>query len=289
MSETGERVLELIRELSATAPSDLPRPDTRLEELGFDSLAFAELAAALEDEFGLDVGDPLLDGTGTVRDVLQIAERAGVARSIVGVPSGVGRLQRLAGVVGGIGIRTWFRLEVEGVDLVPDSGPAILAMNHESALDIPIIVVASPRPITFMAKRELFKGPFTSRSLHELGGFRVDRQRFDLRAVRIALALLARGDVLGMYPEGTRSPGELLPFLPGAAWLAVQTGTTLVPVVLTGTDRAAEARRPREVHVRVVFEPPIEVEREDDPKVRRRRAQELTSALRERIAARLSP
>ena len=197
MSETAERVLELIRELSTAGASDLPRPETRLEELGFDSLAFAELAAALEDEFGLDVGDPVLDGTGAVRDVLQIAERAGVARSVVGVPSGVGRLQRLAELVGGIGIHTWFRLEVEGADLVPESGPAILAMNHESALDIPIVVVASPRPIAFMAKKELFKGPFTSWSLRELGGFRVDRDRFDLGAIRIALAVLARGDVLG--------------------------------------------------------------------------------------------
>jgi 1-acyl-sn-glycerol-3-phosphate acyltransferase len=289
MPEVRERVLELVRELSAAGEEVPLEPQTRLEELGFDSLAFAETATALEDAFGIDVGDPLLDGMATVGDLLEIVDRADVARSALGAPRGVGRLQRVADVLGGIGLRAWFRLEVVGAQHVPGTGPAILAMNHESALDIPIIVVASPRPITFMAKRELFKGPFTSRSLHELGGFRVDRQRFDLRAVRIALALLARGDVLGMYPEGTRSPGELLPFLPGAAWLAVQTGTTLVPVVLTGTDRAAEARRPREVHVRVVFEPPIEVEREDDPKVRRRRAQELTSALRERIAARLSP
>ena len=130
----------------------------RLEDLGFDSLAFAELAVALEDEQGIDVGDPLLDGTGTVGDLLEVVERADVARSTVDVPSGVGRLQRLADAVGGIGLRAWIRVEVMGAEGVPRHGPAILAMNHESALDIPIIVVASPRPVTFMAKRELFKG-----------------------------------------------------------------------------------------------------------------------------------
>lgn len=288
MSEVRTRAFELLGELSAGEDGP-PGAHTRLGEIGFDSLALAELATALEDEFGIDVGDPLLDRAATVRDLLEIVDRADVARSTLDVPPGVGRLQRLADVVGGIGIRAWFRLEVDGADRVPQSGPVILAMNHESALDIPIIVVASPRPITFMAKRELFKGPFTSWSLRELGGFRVDRDRFDLRAVRISLAVIERGDVLGMYPEGTRSPGELLPFLPGAAWLAVRTGTPLVPVVLTGTDRSAEAKRPRGVRIRVAFEPAIEVEEEDDPALRRRRAEELTAALRDTIASQRPP
>jgi 1-acyl-sn-glycerol-3-phosphate acyltransferase len=282
----ARRTLDLVRELS-----EHPRPldrSTRLQDLGFDSLAFAELAAALEDEQGIDVGDPHLHGTGTVGDLLEVVERADVARSTVDVPSGVGRLQRPAGVVGGIGLRAWIRLEVLGAEGVPRDGPAVLAMNHESALDIPIIVVASPRSISFMAKRELFKGACRSWSLHELGGFRVDRERFDLRAIRIALAVLGRGGVLGMYPEGTRSPGGLLPFLPGAAWMAVRTGAPLVPVALTGTDRTDLAKRPRRARVRVTFGRPIPVERVDHPVRRRRTAEELTRTLREVIEGLLS-
>ena len=103
-------------------------------------------------------------------------------------------------------------------------------MNHESALDVPLAVVACPRPITFMSKKDLYKNALASWALHELGGFRVDRRRFDLESVRIAVAAIRRGDVLGMYPEGTRAPGALLPFLPGAAWLALAMGAPLVPL-----------------------------------------------------------
>ena len=99
MSELRDRALELMDELSAGEKDPL-EAGTRLEEIGFDSLALAELATALEDEFGIDVGDPLLDGTAMVRDLLEIVDRADVARSTLDVPPGVGRLQRLADVLG---------------------------------------------------------------------------------------------------------------------------------------------------------------------------------------------
>ena len=133
-----------------------------------------------------------------------------------------------------------FRLEIVGAERVPSRGPVVLAMNHESALDVPLAVVACPRPITFMSKKDLYKNALGSWALHELGGFRVDRHRFDLTSVRIAVAAVQRGDVLGMYPEGTRSLGTLLPFLPGAAWLALAMGAPLVPCAISGTDRTME-------------------------------------------------
>ena len=138
-----------------------------------------------------------------------------------------------------------------------------------------------------MAKRELFASAFTAWSLHELGAFRVDRDRFDVRATAVALAVLGRGYVLGMYPEGTRSPGELLPFLPGAAWLALRSGAPLVPVAITGTDRVRDARRPRRARVRVTFVEPLTVQRVDEPQERRRRSEALTTQLRSAIQAHL--
>jgi 1-acyl-sn-glycerol-3-phosphate acyltransferase len=136
-----------------------------------------------------------------------------------------------------------------------------------------------------MAKKELFKNPTASWSLERLGGFRVDRARFDLRAVRHALAVLRRGGVLGMYPEGTRSPGRLLPFLDGAAWVALRTGAPLIPVSLLGTAEARYAKLPRRTRVRVVFGTPIEVERVDRATERRRGAVDLTAELRSAIEA----
>ena len=160
-------------------------------------------------------------------------------------------------------------------------------MNHESALDIPLIAVACPRRIVFMAKRELFEIAFLSWWLRALGAFRVDRDRFDLRAVRTATSVVRNGRVLGMYPEGTRHPGELLPFLEGAAWIALVAGAPIVPCSISGTERTREARRPGAVAVRVAFAPPIAVERVDDPVERRVRAAALTAEVRAAIERRL--
>ncbi len=286
MDRAAARALELIAAMAGegvVAPGQPLEPATPLAALGLDSLAVAEIALALEEELGVALSDPLLDGSATVGDLLAIVEGAvegGGTDGPSAVPPAVGRLQAVARLLGGSALRWWLDLRVEGAEHVPEHGPAIVAMNHESALDIPVVVAACPRPITFMAKRELFKGPFTSWALERLGGFRVARERYDLRAVRLALGVLRRGQVLGMYPEGTRAPGELLPFLPGSAWLALRTGAPLVPTAILGTERAGEATRPRRIRVRVRFGAPIAVAVEPDPRVRRRRADALTQELR---------
>jgi 1-acyl-sn-glycerol-3-phosphate acyltransferase len=259
-------------------------PGTRLADAGLDSLAFAELAAALERDLGVDLSLESVDGTHRIEDVMRAVEKAPTSAGRTTLP-GIGSLQGPAELLGGPALRWWFRLRVEGAGHVPERGPAIVAMNHESALDILLVVAASRRPITFMAKKELFKNGLASWSLHALGGFRVDRDRFDLVAVQRALAALVRGDVLGMYPEGTRSPGRLLPFLHGAAWLALRTGVPLVPCSISGTEHAGRATSPGRVRVRIRFHETIAVERADDPAERRRRAEEITDRLRGEIEA----
>jgi len=260
-------------------------PAMRLDAAGLDSLAFAELAAALERDLGVDLTPERVEGTDRIEEIVRAVEEAPAAAGRTALPRGIGSLQAPADALGGWALRWWFRLRVEGAGHVPQRGPAIVAMNHESALDIPLVVVASRRPITFMAKKELFKNGFASWSLNSLGGFRVDRDRFDLVAVRRALAALERGDVLGMYPEGTRSPGLLLPFLHGAAWLALHTGVPLVPCSISGTEHAGQATSPGRVPVWIRFHEAIAVERSDDPSERRRRAGQLTDRLREVIEA----
>jgi len=282
MSERTDRAVALIEEFSQGAMSG---PDARLSELGIDSLAFAELALALEAEMGADLSDGAVDGSSRVSDVLAAAEAG--AREEGDLPRAIGALQSFSGLVGGWALRWWFAMRVEGAANVPRSGSAILAMNHESSLDIPLSVVACPREIVFMAKRELFKNAFVRWWIRMLGGFRVDRDSFDLRAIRMALSVLARKQVLGMYPEGTRSPGELLPFLNGAAWLALRTGASIVPCAISGTDRSSEARRPRRMRVRVSFAPPIAVGKVDDPLESLAKAPAITAEIREAIEARL--
>lgn len=285
MSRAGrrERALALVQELAGAGVRI--EPGMRLDDAGLDSLAYAELAASLERDLGVDLSLEPVDGADRIEDVLRAIEKAPTSAGAPSLPGGIGSLQGPADRLGGAALRWWFRLRVEGAGNVPKHGPAVVAMNHESALDIPLVVAASRRPITFMAKKELFKNGFASWSLHSLGAFRVDRDRFDLVAVQRALAVLERGDVLGMYPEGTRSPGRLLPFLHGAAWLALHAGVPLVPCSISGTEHAGRATSPGRVPVRIRFHDAIAVERADDPAERRRRAARLTAGLREAVDA----
>ena len=201
-------------------------------------------------------------------------------QKIAHIPPGLGRHQAFGKRYGGWFFRWWCRMKVEGAEHVPLTGPVLLAANHRSMWDVPIHVVASPRPITFMAKRELYRYRFLGWSWHVLGGFPVNRNIADVRAVDTALALLERGEAVGIYPEGTRSrSGEMLPFLKGAAWLALKTGVPIVPCGLEGTGGPWWKRK----RVTVRFGETIRVEEESDPRKRRELAQGLTVRLLDEI------
>ena len=285
----ADRVYALLEGLASTDASSVG-PETELESIGFDSLACAEFSAAVEQELGVDLVDEQLTKLATAVEVVQLVERTAAAgrRAREPYPPGMGRMQRTAKVLAGGFCRWWFSMEVVGTEHIPLAGPVVLCMNHESFLDIPLIVVASPRPVRFMAKRELFEKPRLARFFHELGGFSVDRDAYDLRAVEVALEVIRRGEVLGMYPEGTRTSGTLLPFLPGAAWIALKTGTPLLPAAISGTHDAMPkgSKFFKRVPVRIEFAPAMPVEREDSPFERRKRAVELTEQVRDAVAKR---
>ena len=122
-----------------------------------------------------------------------------------------------------------------GIDCIPSQGPAIIAANHVSYLDPPLLGAVTPRPIRFVAKRELFALPLLGRFLRSIGTFPVERSRPDLRAVRHSLRVLERGELLGIFPEGTRNKrGGLKPFLEGVGWLAIKSRAPVIPVVIHG-------------------------------------------------------
>src|SRR5438105_4182945 len=286
----GERVYELLGGLGAVDAAGPVGPDTELEWIGFDSLAAAELAASVEQELRIDVVECRLTGLRTAREVAELVERAAAPerRARAAYPRGMGRLQTFAKTLLGPFCRWWFSIDVTGAEYVPRSGPVVLCMNHESLLDIPLVVVVAPRSVRFMAKRELFAKPSGAHFFHELGGFPVGRGEFDLRAIEVGLEVLRRGEVLGMYPEGTRTPGTLLPFLPGAPWIALKAGAPLLPAAISGTHAAMPkgARFFKRVPVRIEFGPSIPVEREDSPIERRKRAIELTEQVRDAVSKR---
>jgi 1-acyl-sn-glycerol-3-phosphate acyltransferase len=277
--------VEVVPELRGRASPDVP-----LAELGLDSLGFADLSLAVEQRFGVRLGDGDPHELRTIADIADVVAAHPEGRRLL--PKGIGRSVDASKAIAGPALRRWLHMRVTGVEHVPATGPVIVAANHRSMWDIPVLVVACPRRIVFMAKSELYRNPVLRRLWFELGGFPVRRDVADLHAVDDALAVLERGLALGLYPEGTRSfTGEMLPFLEGAAWLALNTGTPIVPCGISGTSRRTRGDEPRtgaRRPVSVAFGPPILVDREPDPLARRAAAGAITDRLLKEIDALLA-
>lgn len=131
-----------------------------------------------------------------------------------------------------------WRVRVEGREHVPWRGPAVLAANHQSFCDSFFVPLVIPRRVTFVAKAEYFDSWRTAWFFRAAGQIPIRRDGGGVsqRALDTATAVLARGKLLGIYPEGTRAPdGRLYRGRTGVARLAVATGAPVVPVALLGT------------------------------------------------------
>jgi len=130
-------------------------------------------------------------------------------------------------------LRRW---EVRGASNLPMEGGLVLVANHVSYWDPVVVGCAINRRIHFMAKSELFDIPILSTIIRALGTFPVRRDKSDRTAIRTAIKLLEEGNVVGVFPEGTRShSGELLKPHLGAAMLALKAGVPMLPVAVSGT------------------------------------------------------
>jgi len=147
----------------------------------------------------------------------------------------------------------YFRLGRIGREQVPAAGPVILAANHRSFLDPFVIAVMVRRPIYFVAKKELFGfHPVVSWLLAALGAFPIDRGASDQQAMATARAILDRGGVVLMFPEGTRvRPGALGTARRGVGRLALETGAPVVPVAVIGTEAVRRGWRIRPHRIRI--------------------------------------
>jgi len=148
----------------------------------------------------------------------------------------------------------YFRLKRVGREHLPRSGPLLLASNHRSFLDPFVIGTLVRRPVYYMAKRELFEKRWQAVLLNALGAFPVDRGAGDRDAMATARAILARGDCVVVFPEGTRvRPGPLGDPRRGVGRLALETGAPVAPVAVIGSDavRRGWRIRPRKVRIRV--------------------------------------
>lgn len=122
-------------------------------------------------------------------------------------------------------------MHVRGHRRIPVEGGLIVAANHFSTLDPPVMGTSMRRPLHFLAKKELFARPFTNWLWRELAAFPVDRERSDMGAIKEALKRIKSGQVVGVFIQGTRNAGDA-DALHGAAFLAQRAGVPVVPAAI---------------------------------------------------------
>ncbi|MGG4168500.1 lysophospholipid acyltransferase family protein [Rossellomorea vietnamensis] len=128
-----------------------------------------------------------------------------------------------------------YRIEVKGLEHFPKDGGVLLCTNHIDNLDPPVVGISAPRPVSFMAKEELFNVPVLGKLLPDLRAFPVKRGMSDREALRKGLKVLKQGDVLGLFPEGTRSKtGQIGKGLAGAGFFALRSEAYVVPCAIIG-------------------------------------------------------
>src|SRR3954451_19394710 len=163
-------------------------------------------------------------------------------------------------------LQVYFRMTRVGREHVPKDGPVILAANHRSFLDPFIIGVCVRRPIYFVAKRELFERRWQGWILNALGAFPIRRGESDAESMETALEILRRGDVVVIFPEGTRiRTGSLGKAKRGVGRMALQSGAPGVPVAGHGTGDARRGWRIRPVKVKVRMGRPLTFPRVEEP------------------------
>ena len=180
--------------------------------------------------------------------------------------------------------RGLFRGSTLGLEHVPKDGPLVVASNHGSHLDPPLLGHALGRPVAFMAKAELFAIPLLGAVIRACGAYPVRRGASDREAIRTATAKLEEGWATGVFLDGTRQAnGRVNNPLPGAALLAARSGAPLLPVAIVNSHRALGSGRiwPRLVPLQLRVGAPIPA-----PASRRRPDLDATTALlQERINA----
>jgi 1-acyl-sn-glycerol-3-phosphate acyltransferase len=128
--------------------------------------------------------------------------------------------------------------EVRGLGHLPVAGGVIVASNHGSFWDPPVLGIVLPRPLRYMTRASFFAVPLFGALIRSLGAFPVRKGTADLSGLRAAEAALARGEVLLVFPEGGRmKDGRLHPALPGLGLLVARTRAPVVPVYVSGTNR----------------------------------------------------
>ena len=180
-----------------------------------------------------------------------------------------------------------YRVRIRGRERLPARGGYVLAPSHRSMMDIPFAAWLSKRPLRYMGKASLFRLPVAGSFFRSLGGFAVARDGTDRKALRDSIAMLQAGDVLLVYPEGTRQHGpKIQPLQPGAAYVALRAGVPIVPVGIAGAEeilRGHDGKVPRFGRAAMVVGEPIAVPPRTSGVVAREQVDALTARLHDAL------
>ncbi|WML45129.1 lysophospholipid acyltransferase family protein [Neobacillus sp. PS3-40] len=150
-------------------------------------------------------------------------------------------------------LKSIYRFEIEGLEHIPAEGGVLICSNHINNFDPPVVGFSIPRPVYFMAKEELFSVPVLGWAIRKSNAFPVKRGMSDRDALRKGLTILKEGNILGLFPEGTRSKtGELGKGLSGAGFFASRSNAMVVPCAIIGPYKIFHK-------IKVVYGKPIEI------------------------------
>ena len=182
----------------------------------------------------------------------------------------------IKGILHGL-LRIVYRIKITGKENIPQEGACIMAANHIHALDPAVIELTNKRAVRYMAKEELYKNPVLKWLAKIFGIFPVKRNGKDIEAIKTSLRVLKSGEVLGIFPEGTRNgmaKGKKVKT--GAVLIAMKANVPIIPVGISGTFKPF-------CKIRVNYGKPIEYSKYKEEEQDKDLAEKLTDEMMEKI------
>jgi 1-acyl-sn-glycerol-3-phosphate acyltransferase len=190
-------------------------------------------------------------------------------------------MKKLAIILTRIYFKLIYRVEVRNKEYVPETGPVLVCAAHHSILDMFFIGYKLNRWIYWMAKEELFKNPVLAFLLKKLGAFPIKRGKGDVGSIKTAYRLLEQGEMVGIFPQGTRrktGDPQKNRIKSGAALMAVNTGVQILPATVVGGLKPFS-------RIRVIFGKPFKITEEKDKKYSAEELNNISKEIMNRVFA----